>query len=79
MSDTKIATVEAGNRIRLPAEWAADLGLENIAELERTPEGIVVRRCRTVSWDDVYADKLSIGQQASTSGSSEVNADDLFL
>ncbi len=39
---TRIKPVEAGHKIQLPAEWAAELGLEKVAVLEKTEAGILV-------------------------------------
>jgi hypothetical protein len=39
----KITPVEPGHRIQLPADWAAELGLEHSAAPEKTVEGILVR------------------------------------
>jgi hypothetical protein len=75
----KITPVEAGHKIQLPAEWAAEFGLEHIAALEKTTEGILVRPFRTATWDEIFADKLPMGQQPSTLDLSEVSGDDLLL
>jgi len=75
----KITSVEAGHRIQLPAEWAAEFGLETIATLEKTAEGILVRPCRAVTWDEVFADKLPMGQHPSALNLFEVSGDDLLL
>lgn len=39
----RIMPVEKGHKIQLPAEWAAELGLEHIVTLEKTAAGILVR------------------------------------
>lgn len=36
---TRITPVEAGHKIQLPAEWAAELGLGKVAALEKTEAG----------------------------------------
>ncbi|HKV39040.1 MAG TPA: hypothetical protein VJX67_07495 [Blastocatellia bacterium] len=79
MGDTKMATVEPGNRIEIPPEWVADLGLQNVAELEKTPGGIIVRPCPPVGWDQVYAKKLAIGSGVAGNDLSDVSADDLLF
>ena len=43
MNEVKIIPVEAGNKIALPAEWAAELHLAQTATLEKLPDGILVR------------------------------------
>ena len=61
----KITPVEPDHRMQLPADWVAELGLEYIAALEKTAEGILERPCRTATWDETFADKLPMGQQLS--------------
>ena len=78
MSNTQLTPVEPGNRIQLPADWVAELGLEHIAALEKTAEGILVRPCHTATWDEIFANKLSMGQEISSLDLSEVS-DDLLL
>jgi hypothetical protein len=50
-----------------------------MAALEKTAEGILVRPCRAVTWDEVFADKLPMGQQPSVLDLSDVSGDDLLL
>ena len=38
MGDMKIAAVETGHRIQLPADWAAELGMDETVALEKTSE-----------------------------------------
>ena len=71
--------VEAGHKIQLPAEWVAELGLENMVALEKTADGILVRPCHTVIWDEIFADKLSMGQHPAVLDLSEVSGDDLLF
>jgi hypothetical protein len=75
----KITPVEPGHRIQLTADWAAELGLEHIAALEKTAEGILVRPCHTATWDEILADKLPMGQEISSLDLSDVSSDDLLL
>lgn len=75
----RITPVEAGHKIQLPAEWAAEFGLKNIAALEKTAAGILVRPCPSATWDEVFAEKLPMGQQLSALDLSEVSGDDLLL
>jgi hypothetical protein len=75
----KITPIEPDHKIQLPADWATDLGLEHIAALEKTAVGILVRPCRAVTWDEIFADKLPLGQQPSVLDLSDVSGDDLLL
>lgn len=75
----RITPVEAGHKIQLPAEWAVEFGLDRIAALEKTAEGILVRPCPNATWDEIFADKLPMGQQPSALDLSEVSGDDLLL
>lgn len=75
----RIAPVEAGHKIQLPAEWAAEFGLENIVALQKTAAGILVRPCPSATWDEIFADKLPMGQQLSALDLSEVSGDDFLL
>ena len=61
MTTTQLTPVEAGNRIQLPAEWAEALGLHNQVILDRTNEGIFVRPCPPITWNEIFATKLIIG------------------
>jgi hypothetical protein len=75
----KITPVEPDHRIQLPADWVAELGLEHIAALKKTAEGLLVRPCRTATWDEIFADKLPMGQQLSALDLSDVSGDDLHF
>jgi len=75
----KITPVETGYKIQLPAEWAAEFGLETVAALEKTAEGILVRPCPLVTWNEIFADKLPMGQQPSALDLSEVSGDDFLF
>jgi bifunctional DNA-binding transcriptional regulator/antitoxin component of YhaV-PrlF toxin-antitoxin module len=46
MTFMTIATIDSGHRLQLPAEWAQALGLERLAALEKTADGILIRPCR---------------------------------
>jgi hypothetical protein len=76
---TVITPVEPGHRVRLPAEWASEFGLEHVAALEKTTRGIWVLPCPTRTWDEVFADKLRTGPRPSALDLSEVSGDDLLL
>ena len=56
----KIAPVEAGHRIHIPEEWAAECGIESTVTLEKVEGGILIRPKRA-TWDEFFADKLVIG------------------
>ena len=74
MSTTHLTPVEPCNRIQLPAEWARALGLRGQVALERTADGILVRPCPRVTWDEIFATRLVIG-----SAPPDANEDDLEL
>ena len=38
----RMTSIENGHKIQLPADWAAELGLEKVVELEKTADGILV-------------------------------------
>ena len=61
---SRIAPIEAGHKIQLPAEWASDLGMGGVVLLEKTESGILVRLCHPVSWDAIFAKKLSMAAGA---------------
>lgn len=61
MSDEQIVPLQPGYYIQLPAAWAEGLGLDRLVILEKTNEGILVRRSPPVTWDDIFATKLQIG------------------
>ena len=75
----KITPVEPEHRIQFPADRVAEFGLEHIAALEKTAEDILVRPCRTATWDEIFADKLPMGRQLSALDLSNVSGDDLLL
>jgi hypothetical protein len=74
----RITPLETGHKIQLPAEWVIEFGLEQIAVLEKTSEGILIRPCLTTTWDTIFAEKLKIGQQSELN-LSEVSRDDLLF
>jgi bifunctional DNA-binding transcriptional regulator/antitoxin component of YhaV-PrlF toxin-antitoxin module len=76
----RLTPVEAGRRIEIPAEWASELGLERVAALERTAGGILVSPYPTpkLTWDDVFASKLTVGQPADRE-LAESGGDDLLF
>jgi hypothetical protein len=87
MNTTQTTAIEPGNRIRLPAEWAEALGLQDEVVLVRTAEGILVLPHPRATWDDIFADKLSVkpggptpsGEAATAPEVTEVSGDDLLF
>lgn len=75
----KIATLESDHKIQLPAEWVDELGLHGFAALEKRSDGIVIRRCANLTWDEVFADKLLIGTAVAAADVSEVSDDDYLF
>jgi hypothetical protein len=63
VKNMRITPLEAGHKIQLPTEWVSEFGLEQIAVLEKTDEGILIRPCSTTTWDSIFAEKLKIGRQ----------------
>ncbi len=70
---------ENGNKIQIPADWAMDLGLENVVGLEKTPQGILVRSCSEVIWAEIFADKLPMNSPSDADDSFEVSGDNLLF
>jgi hypothetical protein len=81
MSATQLTPVEPGNRIQLPADWAEDLGLHGVVNLERTDNGILVRPCPRFTWDDIFATKLTVraAPPDQNEGDVEVTGDDFLF
>ncbi len=82
MNEVKVIPVEAGNKIALPAEWAAELHLAQTATLERLPDGILVRPAQPeerLTWDEIFAEKLKPGQVWVERDLSELSGDDLIF
>jgi AbrB family looped-hinge helix DNA binding protein len=74
-------TIDAENRIQLPADWTEALGLRGQVILERTENGILVRPSRRYTWDDIFASKLTIGSAppATNEEELELTGDDFLL
>jgi hypothetical protein len=72
MNASHITPLEPGNRIQLPAAWAERLGLNGQVVLDETPAGILVRRAPTLTWDELFANKLVVN-----SAPPDPNDDDL--
>jgi hypothetical protein len=80
MSTAQFSAVESGNRIQLPADWMQALGLHGLVILERTCNGILIRPCPPVTWDELFATKLAIGSAplGAEEGTEETPDDVLF-
>ena len=81
MTSTQTAALEPGNRIQLPTEWAEALGLRGSVSLERTQEGILIRPTPRLTWDDIFATRLSVrpGDPAAEPEIEELSGDDLLF
>jgi hypothetical protein len=51
----------------------------HVGALEKTAVGILVRPCRTATWDEIFADKLPMGQPLLALDLSAVRGDDLLF
>jgi hypothetical protein len=74
-----IVPVEPGGRIQLPSDWLRELTPGGRVVLERTDQGMLVRPCPAVGWDEVFADKLPVGQVSPSPSLEEVTGDDLLF
>ena len=74
----KTLTLETDHKIKLPVDWVKELGLESGVVLERTDDGILIRPCTAQTWDDIYAEKLKMGDPSALD-LSEVSGDDLIF
>jgi hypothetical protein len=81
MNPTLLTPIEPGNRIQLPSEWAQALRLYDRVSLERTAEGILIRPGQQLTWDDIFATRLSVraGDAAAEPEITEVSGDDLLF
>ena len=81
MNTTQTTVIEPGNQIRLPAEWVEALGLHDQVVLVKTDEGILVRPHPKLTWDDIFANRLSAspGQGGTDPEVTEVSGDDLLF
>lgn len=87
METVKIIVVESDHKIQIPAEWAAELRLEDVATLERTAQGVLVRPYHPsprMTWEEFFANKLTIGSQSQGSDipepdTFELSGDDLLF
>ncbi len=74
----KTLALETDYKIKLPLDWVKELGLESGVVLERTDDGILIRPSLAQTWDEIYAEKLKIGN-TSALDLSEVSGDDLIF
>ena len=74
----KTLALETDYKIKLPFDWVKELGLESGVVLERTDDGILIRPSLAQTWDEIYAEKLKIGN-TSALDLSEVSGDDLIF
>ena len=74
----KTLALETDYKIKLPFDWVKELGLESGVVLERTDDGILIRPSLAQTWDEIYAEKLKIGN-TSVLDLSEVSGDDLIF
>jgi hypothetical protein len=74
MDTTQLTPVEPGNRVQLPADWSNALGLHGLVALDRTSNGILVRRYTPTTWDEIFARKLVIGSAPPDANADAVEA-----
>jgi hypothetical protein len=81
MNTSQTTSIEPGNRIQLPAEWAEALGLRDQVDLVMTEQGILVKPRPKATWDDVFASKLTVnpGDPSPPFDVTEVSGDDLLF
>lgn len=81
MNPTQITPLEPGFRVQLPADWARALGLHGRVALDKTAEGILVRPCPPVSWDEIFATRLTVRSTPADKDEEELelNGDDLLF
>jgi hypothetical protein len=75
----KVTTIEPDHKVQLPSEWVEEFGLHGTIALEKAADGIMVRPCLGVTWDDVFADKLSLGSHVGEFELPEVTGDDYLF
>jgi hypothetical protein len=78
MNLPRVVPVEPGNRIQSPSDRLPELTPGGRVVLERTPQGILIRPCPAVGWDEVFADKLPVGA-APSAPLDEVTGNDLLF
>lgn len=82
MNTRKLTPIEAGNKIAIPVEWLAALHFEELAALERTTEGVLIRPCpppTLFTWDEIFAEKLPTGTASTAVETTELSGDDFLF
>ena len=74
----KTLSLETDYKIKLPLDWVKELGLESGVVIERTGDGILICPYTAQTWDEIYAEKLKMGNPAALD-LSEVSGDDLIF
>jgi len=74
----KTLALETDYKIKLPLDWVKELGLESGVVLERTDDGILIRPYTAQTWDEVYTEKLKMGNPSALD-LSEISGDDLIF
>ncbi|MDE0682196.1 MAG: hypothetical protein OXI63_04695 [Candidatus Poribacteria bacterium] len=74
----KTLALETDYKIKLLLDWVKELGLEPGVVLERTDDGILIPPSLAQTWDEVYAEKLKMGDPTALD-LSEVSGDDLIF
>ena len=74
----KTLSLETDYKIKLPLDWVKELGLESGVVLERTDDGILIRPYTAQTWDEIYVEKLKMGN-TSALDLSEVSGDDFIF
>ncbi len=74
----KTVSLETDYKIKLPLDWVKELGLESGVVIERTVDGILIRPYAPQTWDDIYTEKLKMGNPSALD-LSEVSGDALIL
>ena len=74
----KTLSLETDHKIKLPLDWVKELGLESGVVIERTDDGILIRPHAVQTWDEIYAEKLKMGNPSALD-LSEVSGDDLIF
>ena len=74
----KTVSLETDYKIKLPLDWVKELGLESGIVIERTVDGILIRPYAPQTWDDIYAEKLKMGNPSALD-LSEVSGDALIF
>ena len=74
----KTVSLETDYKIKLPLDWVKELGLESGIVIEKIDDGILIRPYIAQTWDEVYAEKLKMGNPSALD-LSEVSGDDLIF